>query len=203
MPSQALIKFTGLMGNAKHLVDQAAKLKKKSDTAAKSIFLHAALAAYTAAWDAYIKALAEDYYTSTTNATDTSYNHLHLIAKARMNAAKSKLNTPNSENCRTFLSDYTGFDPWPNWANAGRFAGRPGSSLHAQTRLNEIFKVRHSFAHGFTMPIYSWNQDSSGAAKLNCKGLREIENFFTSLTKETDKGMSGHVATQHGKPPPW
>lgn len=203
MPSRAFNKYVDLRDNATHLVNHAAKLRKKNEAAAKSIFLHAALAAYTAAWDAYIKALADDYFDATVKPLDLSYSAIHSIAKTRMIAAKEKLNTPNSENCRNFCAEYTGFDPWTSWPKVGRYAGQPGSSLHVRNRLNEIFKVRHSFAHGFTMPIYTWNQDPTGAARLTCSVLRNIAQFFSELVKETDFGMALHIANQHGKPSPW
>jgi hypothetical protein len=203
MSSRALAKYLALSESATLLVDQAAKLRKISDFPAKSIFLHAALAAYTAAWDAYVKALASEYYSATAKPLDRSYDAMHLIAMKRMAVAREKLNTPNSDNSRNFCVEYTGFDPWNSWANVGRYAGVAGSVLHVRERLNEIFKVRHSFAHGLTMPVYTWNQDRAGAACLTCRVLRNVAQFFSALAKETDKGMALHITTQHGIPRPW
>lgn len=203
MPSHAFAKYVVLRNNAEHLINHAARLRKKADDSAKSIFLHAALAAHTAAWDAYIKALVDDYYNAISRPLDHAYAAIHLIARKRMDAAKEKLNTPNSENSRNFCLEYTGFDPWTSWARVGGRFGVSNSSLHVRERLNEIFKVRHSFAHGFTMPIYAWNQDPSGSARLNCNVLRNTSLFFGGIVKETDAGMASHIMLQRGGLKPW
>ncbi|MCP3967835.1 MAG: hypothetical protein GY718_16030 [Lentisphaerae bacterium] len=45
-------------------------------------------------------------------------------------------------------------------------------------RLNEILKVRHSFAHGFSVPAYSWIQNNSGRIRLTNKSLVDVDALF-------------------------
>lgn len=203
MPSQSAAKFKTLLQRAVHLSTQAGMLKKKHQADAKSIFLHAALATQVASWDAYVKALASEYFSVTADPSQPRFNALHTICDSAMIIAKDKLNTPNSENTREFFLKYTAFDPWPCWAGV-RFGTMPlSSTLYVRERLNEIFKVRHSFAHGFTMPGYSWNQNVSGSPQLTCAILQSTSVFFSDLCRNTDKAMAMHIASQHGLPNPW
>lgn len=203
MPSLSEAKFRTLLQRAVYLSSQAAALKKKNDAAAKTVFLHAALATQVAAWDAYVKALANEYFSVTALASNPRFNAMHSLCESNMTNAKDKLNTPNSENTRNFFLAYTGFDPWPSW-NGVRFGSTSMSSvLHVRDRLNEIFKVRHSFAHGFTMPGYSWNQNVAGTAHLSCRIIKSTSVFFSDLCRNTDKAMAAHIAAQHQLQAPW
>ena len=203
MASQAYSKFNELILKANLLSQHAGKLKLKKDAPAKAVFLHAALATQVAAWDVYVKALALEYFSAITNVSDVRFMELHTLCKQAMTEAKDKLNTPNSENSRVFLVKYTGFDPWSSWGGVKFGSNTLTSSLVVRERLNEILKLRHSFAHGFAMPIFNWNQNTNGAAYLTCHVVRSTSNFFASLCKSTDSAMSLHISVQHRVPRPW
>lgn len=202
MSSTAFLRYVVQREKSNHLINHAATLRKKHESNAKQVFLHAALAYQTATWDVYIKSLATEYYSATSQPHIQSYLAMHSIAKERMEKAKEKLNTPNSENSRNFLIEFTGYDPWPSWIPAGRVYGYT-SVLQVKNHLNEIFKLRHSFAHGFTMPSFAWTQSSNGTNQLSVEILRKTGLFFQKLIESTDSGMASHTATQHGIPKPW
>ncbi|MEQ6435758.1 hypothetical protein V8Z74_12055 [Comamonas sp. w2-DMI] len=176
--------------------------KKKEVSSAKQVFLHAALAYQTATWDVYVKSIVSEYYMVISNPGNQAFLAMHSIAKSRMEKAQEKLNTPNSENSRNFLMEYTGYDPWGDWLGAGRVYGYT-SILQIKNHLNEIFRLRHSFAHGFTMPTFHWNQSPNGTAQLNVEILRKTGIFFQKLIQGTDAGISQHIAVQHGIGKPW
>jgi hypothetical protein len=156
-----------------------------------------------AAWDVYVKALATEYFNVSANVSDPRFTAIHNLVMQAMTTAKEKLNTPNSENSRNFLTQYTGFDPWPHWINIKFGSAIFTSTFLVSARMNEIFKLRHSFAHGFSMPAYSWNQSPAGAAHLTSEIVRSTGRFFLSICKETDAAMGAHIAAQHCIRAPW
>lgn len=203
MPSAAKLRFDSLVAKAQLLCDQAGKLKKKSEADAKTVFLHAALTTQIAAWDVYVKAITLEYFSATSDATNAKFSALHSILQSRTIEAGKKLNTPNSENCRNHLLIFTGFDPWPCWVNINFGTNLLASSLLIRNRLDEIFTLRHSFAHGLTMPTHTWNTNSSGSAHLSCLIVRHTKTFITQLCEKTDHGIALHIASQHSITRPW
>ena len=203
MPSAARQRFVSLHQKSDLLRTHAGKLKKQTDAQAKLVFLHAALAAQVAAWDSYVKAVAKEYFTATADPMNPRYSGMHLLLQQRMAEAEKKLNTPNSENTRNFLLQYLGFDPWPCWNNIKFGSVLLSNALLIRDRLDEIFKLRHSFAHGFSMPTFNWNQNSAGQSHLDCKTILSTGNFLSSLCRLTDDGLSNHIASQHSIQKPW
>lgn len=203
MGSLSRTKFESLLSRAALLSAQAAKLNKKPERQAKLTFLHAALTAQVAAWDVYIKAIAAEYFSVTSRPADPAYSAVHGMLQLRMAAAAKKLNTPDSERCREFLISHIGFDPWPSWVNVRFGSSIFSASMLTRSRLDDIFKVRHSFAHGLTMPAYAWNMDLSGTATLSCQLLSDTRRFFLDLCRNTDAAIAIHIVAQHGLAKPW
>jgi hypothetical protein len=203
MSSRALIEYGSQRSKADYLISHAGSLKLKSQGSEKAILLHAALAAHVAAWDSYVKRLMKEKYSAIFHSNSVDYMALHEISKKRTEKAIEKLNTPNAENCRNFMIESSGFDPWPSWINV-RFGNSVlTANLMVNARLNEIFKVRHSFAHGFTMPNFHWNTNAIGGAHLDCSCLRSVSGFFGQLATKTDEGFSTHISTHFGRNKPW
>lgn len=203
MPSFAKSNFDSQLLRCDFLINQAGKLKKHSLADAKQIFLHAALAAQVASWDAYVKNVVEAFYTAISNPTDQNYNNLHILINRRKEAAKKKLNTPNSSNCRNYLIDYCDYDPWSDWVNI-RFGNNLfNSSLLVRDRLDEVLKLRHSFAHGVSMPIFQWCNSQNGNAVLDVKTIRAIKRFINEIVIKTDDGISSFIAMKYSIARPW
>jgi hypothetical protein len=203
MPSRALIEYGSQRSKADYLIAHAGTLKQRSQVNEKAILLHAALAAHVAAWDSYVKRLMKEKYSAIFHTNSVDYMALHEISKKRTEKAIEKLNTPNAENCRNFMMECSGFDPWPSWVNVRFGSAMLTANLMVSARLNEIFKVRHSFAHGFTMPNFLWNTNAAGAAHLDCGCLRSVSGFFNQLVAKTDDGFSNHVSVHFGRNRPW
>ena len=95
----------------------------------------------------------------------------------------------NAENTRSLIIACTGYDPWIDW----QWPARGMNALATRLRLNEILKVRHSLAHGFPMPGYTWNQAASGETRLTLEGLAWTRAFFNHLVATTDRGLRAHL----------
>lgn len=158
------------------------------------VYYHASLAAYVATWEAYISNLVLDFYNVITDSSNPSFDAIYTIAQQATGRAVERFNTPNSENTRNLLSQYTGYDPINDWVWPQRGMG----GLQVRERLNEILQVRHSFAHGFDMPAYNWTQSPNGKVRLTSKVIQETEAFFKNLVNVTDSGMKTHINQTYG-----
>jgi hypothetical protein len=200
MPSPAAFSFSASLQKARILSSFAgdARLRPLSTDTAQ-ICLHAALATYVASWDSYIKKLVIEFYSETSDPLSPSFFSFHTLLKSLMETASERLNTPNAENARNFLILYTGYDPIGDWIWPRRNMG----GLDVRLRLNEIFRIRHSFAHGFQMPAFNWNTSRSGQARLTAAIIRDIDSFFINLVKRTDRGMKTHIMTSYNLENNW
>ncbi|MDE0633094.1 MAG: hypothetical protein OXH73_16430 [Caldilineaceae bacterium] len=160
----------------------------------KQVFYHAALAGYVAAWDAYINNLVRAFYIEIEEPRNTSFQAVYSISRQASERALDRFNTPNAENTRALLQLYTGYDPIGDWVWTRR--GMVG--VQVRERLNEILRVRHSFAHGFAVPGYDWTQSPSGQVRLTSKVIRDTEAFFNNLVRVTDNGMRKHIQLTFG-----
>ena len=163
------------------------------------VYYHAALAAYVAAWNAYISNLVRDFYDVIANPLNPKFDAIHALAKDAAGNALTRFNTPNWENARNFLLQYTGYDPLSDW-------GRSQTNMNLEQvrqRLTEILTVRHSFAHGSDMRAYNWTESPSGRIRLTSKAIQETETFFRNLVKVTDRGMKAHIESTYGLTSVW
>ena len=158
------------------------------------VYYHAALAAYVAAWEAYINGLVSNFYDVIVDSSDSKFYAIYTVARQAAERALSRFNTPNWENTRNLLIQCTDYDPIGDWIWPRR--GMVVSQVHE--RLNEILQVRHSFAHGFDIPAYDWTQSPGGRVQLTSKAIRETEAFFKNLVNVTDNGMKAHINQTYG-----
>jgi hypothetical protein len=138
--------------------------------------------------------ITREFYVTISNPLDVKFSQIHAIAVFNMNLKLNKFNTPNSENSRDLLNSQTGYDPIANWI----WDTRGYSGQQTRDFLNEIMKVRHSFAHGFPMPSYDWNLSPSGNPRLTKAILEDCKAFFLFMVKRTDNGLKIHVQTRFG-----
>ena len=158
------------------------------------VYYHAALAAYVAAWNAYISNLVRDFYDVIADPLNPKFDAIHTLTKGAADNALTRFNTPNWENTRNLLLQYTGYDPLNDW-------GRSQTNMNLEQvrqRLTEILTVRHSFAHGFDTPSNTWTQSLNRSNRLTSKAIQETEAFFKNLVKATDSGMKAHIESTYG-----
>lgn len=195
MPSPAAVKYTLALERAKILRGTANdKRLFPISKDHKQFYYHASLAAMVAAWDAYINALVRDFARLTSNPLDYKYQAVHSILTEINRVALERFNTPNWENTRNLLVQHTGYDPYSDWIWPARNMG----VQQVKERLNEILKVRHSFAHGFSIPNFTWTKSLSGRIRLTSEAIKDTEAFFNNIVRRTDKGISKHLCTIYG-----
>ena len=195
MPSPAALKYKILSNTGRTLRETATDPRLHPISRSQTqVYYHSALAAFVAAWDAYINELVRNFFTTTANPLDPKFHAVHSIARDTAERALERFNTPNSENTRNLLIQNTGYDPIGNWI----WSARSMSGLAVRQRLNEILRVRHSFAHGFAIPAYSWTQTPTGKVRLTAKAIDDVDAFFRHLVAVTDLGMKQHIQTIYG-----
>lgn len=195
MPSRARSSFILAKRKAARLLDTATdrRLRPLSYSEMEP-GLHAALAAYVSAWEAYVEGISLEILDEIGLASNPRLNLVLAILKTEAQTATGKFNTPNFENSRTHIYRFTGFDPY-NFM----FANRAGLNVQqTQTRLNEILRVRHAFAHGFSIPNLSWITRYGIQARLSKKNVRETESIVTDLVGSIDKAAAAHLNSVFG-----
>ena len=200
MPSPAALRYKSLSNTARILRETATDSRLHPISRSQTqVYYHSALAAFVAAWDAYINELVRNFFTTTANPLDPKFYAVHSIARDTAERALERFNTPNSENTRNLLIQNTGYDPIGDWV----WSARSMSGLAVRQRLNDILRVRHSFAHGFAIPAYSWTQTPTGKVRLTARAIDDVDGFFGHLVAVTDLGMKQHIQTIYGIVVPW
>jgi RiboL-PSP-HEPN len=198
MPSPAAMKYFNHLQKAKILRELANDRRVRS-TPRIEICRHASLATQVATWDAYVNNLVRTFFEVTTDSLTTKFHALHQMARSISEQALEKFNTPNYENTRNLLIQYTGYDPINDWNWPGY------NSVQVRERLNQILKVRHSFAHGFAIPAYPWTQSATtGAVELTDQALGDVDlfkSFILDLELNTLRWPTGKLFKIISQPP--
>jgi hypothetical protein len=200
MPSPAAIKYR-IAAQRARVLREAANDRRLGPLSQDhtQIHYHASLAAGVAAWDAYTNNLVRDFFTETSDPFNPKFHALHTVAQHTAERALERFSTPNWENTRNLLAQYTGYDPINDWVWPARGLGGP----QVRERLNQILQVRHSFAHGFEIPAYPWTQSATGRVRLTSQALQDTEAFFKNLVERTERGMKQHLNMIYGVALTW
>jgi len=158
------------------------------------IYYHSALALLVAAWEAYIENLTRVFISEIADPLNIKYLNIHNILSDRLEDYLKRFNTPSFENSRNLLVNYTGYDPIGDWV----WTARRMNAVATRERLNEILKVRHSFAHGFSIPSFSWTQSPSGQVRLTASAIDDVNAFLRFIVKATDNGMKKYIRNHFG-----
>lgn len=198
MPSPAAHKY-GEDATRARLLRMAARPHRRSSQRERQVLYGASLAASVAAWDAYVKGVVHDFFQATAVPLMPHVSAHHQLARSMAQRLLDRFNVPNSENVRNLLIATTGYDPWPDW----QWSLRSMDSLAIRLRLNEILKARHSVAHGFALPSFTWTVSPRGEMRLTAQVLQWNEAFFANLVRQTDGAISLHVQVTYSVAAPW
>jgi hypothetical protein len=181
--SQALQYFEERVELARSLTN--ANLLQGMPNSERQPFYHVEIAAWVAAWDAYLNRVIPEAIVRIGNPLDQEVLSLRLMLSNHAEQFIEKFNTPNFDNSRNLLVRCVGYDPIAHW----NWPMRGMTWQLVQTRLNEILRVRHSFAHGFALPQYNWLPTKSGEAYLNRTVVMEVGRLLKHLARSTDSGI--------------
>lgn len=151
--------------------------------------LHASLAGLVSAWEAYIEAITLEAIDCLVDPSDLKRSAIVQVLRKEAQRATESFNTPNFDNARTLLLRYTGFDAYTSMQSPRLGLGVP----QTQTRLNEILRVRHSFAHGLPIPNYSWLSRYGVSSRLTKRAVENVDILLGDLVAEIDRDLGAFM----------
>lgn len=198
MPSASLQRMLTSIKEVNILDSPLAIQRLKMDE--RQVFYHACLAMDVACWDGYINNVIREYHQCIGGIGNPQLLAFRSSTNLLIDRRLEKFNTPNFDNTRNLIIECTGHDPVPNWS----WPRRSMIWQAVQQRLNEILKIRHSFAHGLTFPTYNWLPHRSGRAYLNKATTADVESLIVHLASQLDQALRLHMTTQYGNDcTPW
>lgn len=156
--------------------------------------LHAALASYVSAWEAYVEGICIEILDAVSRSANPHTGAVLSVLRLEATANIKNFNTPNFENSRNLILRFTGFDPY-NFMIATDLGL---TAQQTQTRLNEILKVRHAFAHGLSIPSLPWLTRYGITSRLSKKNVGHAGQIISQLVESIDNGASEHLKTVFG-----
>jgi hypothetical protein len=110
--------------------------------------LRAAIAQAVGCWEGYIEGALPEFVSKTRVQAHRRAWTLIVQFESLVDKLTGDLNTPNWEKSRELILNVTGMDPYSSWIWAPRFANQTDTKAF----FDGILQVRHSFAHGFSVP---------------------------------------------------
>jgi len=183
--SDVLRSFAGVpvVGRPQILVDQTC--------------LVSAVASAVGSWEGFLEDVIKEFVAKTRVFANS--RAWPLIAQFEIMVAKaaSDLNTPSWDKARDILHRVTGVDPYASWIWTSKFA--------TQTDTKEFFDglmvVRHSFAHGFPVPLNI--PALSGSGHLTATYVAEVLDCLKFFALTTDGLLEHELKHKHGSPTGW
>lgn len=200
MPSRSLINFKTARLQALRLLDIATDRRLRPlryEDMEPS--LHAALASFVSAWEAYIESLCIEILEAIASCANAQTAAVLSVLQLEAKNNIEKFNTPNFDNSRNLILRFTGFDPY-NYMTMGSLGF---SVQQTHTRLNEILKIRHAFAHGFAIPNLPWLTRYGVQSRLSKKNVTLAGKSLSDLVKSIDAAAANHLRTTYGLTTGW
>lgn len=189
MPSNALKAFKRSVAKSDRLLSLATdgRLRPISYADAEPA-LHAALASLVSAWESYVEAIVLEYLDAVGAGAAADALAVQGLLKSEATRAIEKFNTATAENCRDLILRFCGYDCFPVLAST-----RLALNGHlSRLRLNEILRVRHSFAHGYAIPALAWTIRRGVGSRLTKAGVIDSRALIIEFVRAIDAGLSAH-----------
>ncbi len=151
MDSTALKKFNDALTGGRVLQSFAGNVTSIPNIDQKLVdqtLWKAAVAQAVGCWEGYIEAVLPEFVSKTrVNANRRAWT-LIVQFESLVKKMTEDLNTPAYDKCRELITAITGMDPYPSWIWAPKFANQ----VDTKSFFKGVMDVRHSFAHGFSVP---------------------------------------------------
>lgn len=200
MPSRALQQFYSAKRRARRLAEIATdtRLRPLSYTDIEPP-LHAALAAYVSGWEAYVENVTLEFLDQLVGAMDPKASAFAKTLRDEAARVADRFNTPNFEESRNLIYRFTGCDPYSAMASARLNM----TTAQAQSRLNEVLRVRHAFAHGRPLPNLPWLTRYAQTTRLSKRAVKSVDVLLTDLAESIDKALSAYARATFGVSALW
>jgi len=200
MPSRSLREFSAAKRRAQRLAAIATDRRLRPLTYPEmEPPLHAALAAYVSAWEAYVEDVTIEFLDALITSMDPKASALATTLRDEAERVAKRFNTPTFQESRDLVYRFTGYDPLPSMASP-----RLGmTSAQAQTRLDEVLRVRHAFAHGRPLPNLGWLTRYAHASRFSQTAVRSVAALLTDLVDGIDTGLAAHASLAFGLARVW
>lgn len=202
--------FTSQLGLVDQLISIHGNLQNGRGRRHEQDALHRAGVVLTvASWQAYIEKVITEALDvinaemrDPITASPSWAIHTFQLRRAEILNAVKKFNTPDDVRVRDLFQDSFGFSPWASWE--WRQGRRQWTEKETRRRTNIWVLVRHSIAHGFSLPSdVEWLQGSNGQARLTLSLMEECRKHFVYLVQQTDNAFSDYLVAAHGIARPW
>lgn len=174
---------TPVAGRAQALVDQTC--------------LVSAVASAVGSWEGYLEGVLKEFVAKTRVFAHSRAWPLIAQFEVMVEKATSDLNTPNWEKAREILIRVSGVDPYASWIWTPKFSTQPDTKEF----FDGLMSVRHSFAHGFPVPINI--SALGGAGQLTPAYVAEVLDCLKFFAVTTDGLLEHELKHKHGSPTGW
>lgn len=199
MPSNALGKFSSTITGSKVLLTFNATVSAAS---ADKLFVEqtcmkAAIASAVGCWEGYLEGALREFVSRTRVLAHRRSWSLIAQFESIVDKLASELNTPNWDKARDLLITVTGMDPYASWVWSPRFS----NPTDTKTFLDGILKVRHAFAHGFSVPVDIVGPLQPGL--LDSGYSQDVLDCIVFFATKTDELLEHELMHRHGCPTGW
>jgi len=212
MTSRAHRTFEDQLTLVGQLVNIHAKLQKgKGRRHQQNALHHAGVAMTVAAWESYVERIVMEamdavaplsVVTTPTPPVPPWAKQVFALRRAEVATLVRKFHAPNAGNARDLMRAALEFDPCICWT--WLVGPRQWDQNEMRRRLDQWVQIRHSVAHGFSLPAdISWLKGPEGKPRLTLRLLCECKRFFEHVVTQTDRGFADHLVNHLKMPAPW
>jgi hypothetical protein len=159
--------------------------------------LQAAIAQAVGCWEGYIEGVLPEFISKTRVQAHRKAWTLIVQFESLVDKLTKDLNTPNWEKCRELVLNVTGMDPYSSWVWAPRYTNQTDT----KSFFDGILTVRHSFAHGFTVPTNIAGLTTPGV--LDVTYVSDAITCLTFFAGKTDELLQHELTHRHGCAAGW
>lgn len=159
--------------------------------------LKSAVAHAVGCWEGYVEAVLSEFVSKTRVQAHRKAWTLVVQFESLVKKLTDELNTPSWDKCRDLLVNVTGMDPYSSWIWTPRFTNQTDTKAF----FDGILQVRHSFAHGFAVPMPVPGPITPG--QLDPAYISDSINCLKYFATITDNLLEHELTHRHGCTSGW